>query len=168
MGEQTLQLAVPRVAGPSVPRPAADARGATLPSVHVPSSGFSIRAAGVEHIFWQKTQFLRGNLSFGKSESSDFCFHVSFAGSSAPPAGDGAFRRGTSPAPAPCSSTARGWGQPGDSPVLGHRKGGCWGLLPLLLCRGVPKNHGCSLTFNASLEVLGKSVFFLAEMKEGF
>lgn len=91
--------------------------------MHVRSSGSSIRAAGVEHIFWQKTQFLRGNLSFGKSETSDFCFtsvllEVLLCWLMM-------VRFGVGPVLLPLPAAA--WPGPGDSPVLGHRKGGCLG-----------------------------------------
>lgn len=61
-------------------------------SAHVGPSGFTICTAGLEHIFWQKNRFLRNSyLSFGKSETIDFCFAKS------PDLQVGVFRCGTSP-----------------------------------------------------------------------
>lgn len=61
------------------PASAADAQGGTTP-VPPPLCIWvllvsTICTAGLEHVFWQKTQFLRGfYLSFRKSETNDFCF----------------------------------------------------------------------------------------------
>lgn len=48
-------------------------------------------------------------------------------------------------------------------------QGGSWlGALPLAALPGVSSNPWLLLSFNASFKVLGNSVFFLAEMNEGF